>query len=493
MLALAPRTQRLASSEERAPHGGAPAPSLGGARLASGLAIAAPGGAALACGSLLALSEAGAAPAAGALVALSLWLALSVRRGLFTRAALGAALGAGYVLPFAGTLYETGRAVLGLEPLWAAAFLALLFAARALPWALLAALAVPLASRRARVLAGGAFAAAVAGLELLLAAVWGGLEIGGLATAYVSGGELPAPPWVLCGATALAAWTLGGLLRHEKTRRAGCVLLVAVAAGLTLSLRAVSNPAASPESESPNFRVLVISGDLPSGGPGALAAEHYLRLTEAALARAEEPVDLVVWPEGAVAGGLEEAPQLRARIGAVLRRGHAGGLLLGCDRRGPQGQRYNGALLLDAAGQVRGSYARRNLLAFGERTPSWGRAFTRRGTRDYDPGPRDQAPLRLGGVRLRVVLCAEGLDPDLSPRSDDADLIVVLANDGVLPGGERLKDLLARSTSLRSADAGAPLLRVANCGPSIFVSEGGALTELRREEGPRALLIGLRL
>lgn len=222
----------------------------------------------------------------------------------------------------------------------------------------------------------------------------------------------------------------------------------------------------------PVARVALVHAEIPNAerrSPAdALAAlDRYLALEPGP----EAALDLVVWPENAVALLLEENPALVARIGAGGRgRPH----LIGAPRTvvadGAAALRASAFLVADGA--IAGVYDKHRLLPLAETMPAFGGGGLRL-ARGFSAG-HGAAVLDAGGLRLGPLICYELIFPEL-PRAAvraGAELLVNVSNDSWFrPGaGPRQHFLFGR---LRAVELRRALVRAANRGPTAVVLPDG--------------------
>ena len=252
--------------------------------------------------------------------------------------------------------------------------------------------------------------------------------------------------FVLLGAAA-ALWAAGtGLARIDWVRPAGTPVKVAI----------VQGNIAQDRKWRPEMRDITL--------------ERY-----AALTRERFDADLVVWPETAMPGFFGT---FRAFAHELLTEAieHGSAVVTGVPMRdGPRGPYLNAVAML---GSEPGFYFKRRLVPFGEYLPF---AFVLRpvvdalGIRmaDFSPGPREQAPMRLGPHALGVSICYE-IAFASAVRLDlpEAALLVTLSNDAWFGDsiGPHQHLEIAR---VRAAEAGRWLVRATNTGLSAVVSPRG--------------------
>ena len=168
---------------------------------------------------------------------------------------------------------------------------------------------------------------------------------------------------------------------------------------------------------------------------------------------------------------------MRGVLAEAVERGSA--VLTGVPLRdGPGGPYLNGVVML---GSEPGVYRKRRLVPFGEYLP-FGPVLRpmvkAAGIRmaDFSPGPREQAPLRLGPYPLGVSVCYE-IAFGAAVRLDlpEAALLVTVSNDAWFGDsiGPHQHLEIAR---VRAAETGRWLVRATNTGLSAVVSPRGEVS-----------------
>jgi len=296
----------------------------------------------------------------------------------------------------------------------------------------------------------------------------------------------PASGWLpvlgVHGTGALVAFVAGGLalaltlaLTLAPVRREGRAfvpLAVAIALwGAGAGLAGVEWA----QGAGPPVKVAIVQGNVDQSrkwlpemrGP---TLERYSGLT-----RERFDADLVVWPETAIPGFLDTQTEFMRRLGEEAAE-HGSAIVAGVPvREAPGGPYLNAVAML---GSEPGLYLKRRLVPFGEYLPL---GFVLHpvvkalGIRmaDFSPGPREQAPMRLGSHVLGVSICYEiafgsAVRMDLPP----AALLVTVSNDAWFGDsiGPHQHLEIAR---VRAAEAGRWLVRATNTGLSAVISPRG--------------------
>jgi apolipoprotein N-acyltransferase len=234
---------------------------------------------------------------------------------------------------------------------------------------------------------------------------------------------------------------------------------------------------------------------LVQADPAGPAGVEALRALTAERLAAPSPPDLVCWPE--CSGGEFDARLTSfadpAQVAAMCKPGTDGGLA-----GGPPGAPllcggiiYEGyperpaalhqsALLVDAAGAIRGRYDKRHLMPFGEYVPLAGiwpdlrRRFPLVDT--FSPGTEATVLAADGGLRIGVMLCYEDMVPEAA-RSlvrGGANLLVSLVNGTSFTAPLTLRQH-RQLAQLRAVECRRSLLRCAATGETCVISPTGTI------------------
>jgi apolipoprotein N-acyltransferase len=194
----------------------------------------------------------------------------------------------------------------------------------------------------------------------------------------------------------------------------------------------------------------------------------------------EAPVDLVIWPESAVPFYFQDGGLLtNAVVGVPLRTGAH--LLLGSPAYEVVNRRehyLNSAFLLSPQGVVLGRSDKAHLVPFGEYVP-FGRflPFVDKlvvGIGDFSPGT--VSPLPMNGARIGVLVCFEGIFPELARDyvRKGSDLLVNITNDAWFGRSSAPYQHLAMSR-FRAVENRVWVARAANTGISAIVAPSGRI------------------
>lgn len=271
--------------------------------------------------------------------------------------------------------------------------------------------------------------------------------------------------------------------RAADGRRAALALaLIAAAAGLSCARFTEAQRAAA---DAPALRLGLVQASLDAEAkrrdPRAYA-ERYRALSNALAQDAQDtPIDLLLWPEtalaspvpGDVAAAADAQPSLAGLSAPLL----TGAVVY------ERGRLYNSALAFDARGARTGRVDKRKLLPFAEAIPL-GERFPRLydlipGTGRFTPGTRPavtSALTRAGATQLAVFICYEDMLPGLVRRaSPGAALLVSLSNDAWF-GDSRAAFTHFAVARLRAVELRRTLARATNTGVTAVIDPSGALS-----------------
>jgi len=273
-----------------------------------------------------------------------------------------------------------------------------------------------------------------------------------------------------------AAWSAACLSWMAARARSIRWSWMAAAPLLTI---AGSIPPVAPNPNSEDRVVLIVPGNEPverlaraSQAPGVL--RNYLAATLAGLDSepgAKDP-ELVIWPESAVPGRVEQGRQLADlfEISGTL----DVDFLLGSNAR-DQGRLFNSAYLVAAERFETRRYDKIRLVPFGEYVPAsfrpwFGKKLTE-GVQDYSAGTGDPL-LHWRGLRLGLAICFESTVPAHARQAAQAgaEVLIVLSNDQWLTDSASRQHL--RLTALRALEIGRDALVATNGGWSGVVRDG---------------------
>ncbi len=191
--------------------------------------------------------------------------------------------------------------------------------------------------------------------------------------------------------------------------------------------------------------------------------------------------DLIIWPESATPFYFQEAGPLHDEVVSVSR-ATGSSLLFGSPAFEQANRRYqylNSAFLLDPRGKILGRSDKVHLVPFGEYVPL-GRylPFINKlvsGIGDFSPGRVN--PLPMNGDQLGVLVCFEGIFPELARDyvRQGSDLLVNITNDAWFGKSSAPFQHLAM-IRFRAVENRVWVARAANTGISAFIAPTGEIT-----------------
>ncbi len=209
----------------------------------------------------------------------------------------------------------------------------------------------------------------------------------------------------------------------------------------------------------------------------------YERLTNEACAAGS---DLVVWPESALPFYFQGGGADSARVKSLAKRFKTC-MLVGSpavEQDGKKTRFLNSAFLLAPTGQVIGRSDKMHLVPFGEYVPYAGLLpFVNKmveGIGDFSPGA-GITPLETGKGKIGVLICFEGIFPELSRAYVQAGsgLLVNITNDAWFGRSSAPYQHLSM-TVFRAVENGVPLVRAANTGITAIIDSRGHIRRMTR-------------
>lgn len=203
-----------------------------------------------------------------------------------------------------------------------------------------------------------------------------------------------------------------------------------------------------------------------------------------------DPVDLVLWPENALPGWIDD-PFYAAWLGELAKK-YKTSFIVGSVSRGDG--RHVSAFLLNAAGGITASYDKRRLVPFGEFVPF--RDFLGRFVKpvaalgEFTEGRLEQRPFRFGGAGLGGSICYESIFPYLfeSSARGGADIFFNITNDGwYLDTAAPYQHFIVNI--FRAAETRRPLIRAANNGISGMIDPWGRIAAKTGLDEPGARVV----
>jgi len=199
--------------------------------------------------------------------------------------------------------------------------------------------------------------------------------------------------------------------------------------------------------------------------------ELYSRLTFA------QDADLIIWPEVAVPALAYQVQEFLDVVSAeALARGQQ--IYLGILTRGGDRQQYRNSLI--GLGRHSDEYHKRHLVPFGEYfpVPDFARRWMRSAglpNQDTQAGSDEQAPLRLGELRLAPTICYEdAYGAEQLGFLPASNILINVSNDAWF-GNTIAAHQHLQIARMRALETGRFMLRTTNTGITAIISPRGAI------------------
>ncbi len=265
------------------------------------------------------------------------------------------------------------------------------------------------------------------------------------------------------------------LMRDRRQNVLVVFLFMALVAGAgtlgTLRLMGITSPT--------DTTVRIVQGNIPQTEKWdpAFRARNITRYLD--LSAQAGGFDVLLWPESAFPGYLDEDPEMLDQIAEHLPEGSA--LLTGAQTREPGGTgiRYrNSILAVDQTGRIVTRYAKHHLVPFGEYVPLRGFLPLQRltaGLGDFTPGPGPQTVELPGLPPVGLSICYEAIFPGrVVDAASRPDWIFNATNDAWFGASLGPRQHLA-SARMRAVEGGLPMVRAANTGISAVIDGYGRI------------------
>lgn len=232
-------------------------------------------------------------------------------------------------------------------------------------------------------------------------------------------------------------------------------------------------------SSPPGLDLRIVQGNVPQQEKWAPENREATLTRYLDLSTLPGPVDILLWPETAFPGFLDEDVEARSRIAAALPDGSL--LLTGVPDRvsTEEGTRYfNTVQTFDQTGVILTGYAKHRLVPFGEYVPFKGWLPIERmteGLGDFTAGPGPRTLAFPGVPLVAVAICYEIIFPGhVVDGLFRPDWIFNATNDAWFGTSIGPEQHLA-SARMRAVEEGLPVVRAANTGISAIIDANGDL------------------
>lgn len=229
-------------------------------------------------------------------------------------------------------------------------------------------------------------------------------------------------------------------------------------------------------SESIRIALLQPSIELYKKWDIAYESEVKDRLKSLALLASKEKPDLIVWPENALPGWIDDK-EIFSWLSSLIKETetfHMVGSVSRIDAR------HVAVFLLSPQGEIKAEYYKRELVPFGEYVPmrnflgKYVKALGAMG--EFEEGVLEQPLMKVKEFNIGPSICYESIFDYLfdMQAKKGADIFVNITNDGWYFDTFMPKQHLSEA-QLRAAENGIPLARAANNGISAFIGPRGEI------------------
>lgn len=278
---------------------------------------------------------------------------------------------------------------------------------------------------------------------------------------------------VFIGALPGAAWVAKGRHRHSTIVAALLLPLATWTAGSIRLIQTKSTPT--------GVFLRVVQGNFPQTEKWERDARRRALERYASMSSEGPRVDIILWPESAFPGYLDEDFAARELISAALPKDAL--LMTGVPSRLTtidSTSYFNAVQVYNNLGQLLDSYTKHHLVPFGEYRPlpNWlpiDRIVDATGDFTPGPGPRTlvlpNIPLVAPAICYEIIFPGHVVDPGLRPS-----WIFNATNDAWFGMSIGPKQHLA-SAQMRSVEEGLPIVRAANTGVSAVIDANGRILQ----------------
>ncbi len=281
-------------------------------------------------------------------------------------------------------------------------------------------------------------------------------------------------PWAGVYGVSLACALIAGLLARawrapqNILRRYLPALLAVLAGGWVAGQTDWTEPTGAP------LAVALVQGNVPLDLKWQPAQREAILARYRALSARAPQARLVIWPEAAIPARLDEVDP--RYLLALREEGMARGaeFLVGVVE-GHGREYYNSVVVL---GERVAGYRKQHLVPFGEFLPlpgvfRWLLDSLRIPMSDFSAGPAGQPPLAAAGQKIGVSVCYEdAFGEELIRALPEATLLANVSEDAWF-GDSFAPHQRLQMARLRALEAGRPMLRAANTGPSAAIDHRG--------------------
>jgi len=225
-------------------------------------------------------------------------------------------------------------------------------------------------------------------------------------------------------------------------------------------------------------RVALIQGNVPLADKWRPDNRRAIMARYLALSETAPESDLIVWPEAAIPAYLDEIdPDYLESLRRIAQASKTD-FLIGVIERDRDRRRYYNSVI--SIGPHPGVYRKHHLVPFGEYPPlqplfGWLMQSLQIPMSDFSAGPADQPPLSAAGQKIGVSVCYEdAFGEEVIQTLPQATLLVNVSEDAWF-GDSLAPHQRVQMARMRAIEAGRPMLRAANTGPSVVIDDQGRI------------------
>ncbi len=205
----------------------------------------------------------------------------------------------------------------------------------------------------------------------------------------------------------------------------------------------------------------------------------YLRLS-----KQHGDVDLILWPEAAIPGYLDVVQQgFLQEVRAHAKETNTDYILGVLERVRDKGQTkfYNSAITVDSEGADEGVYRKQHLVPFGEFMPlkpvlGWLLNYLKIPMSDLSSGTDRNNILKAAGHLIGISICYEDAFGEEVIQAVPAATLLVNISEDAWFGDSFAPFQRLQIAQMRAMEAGRPMVRAANTGPSAVIDHNGRIT-----------------
>jgi len=246
--------------------------------------------------------------------------------------------------------------------------------------------------------------------------------------------------------------------------------------------------------------ISVIQGNIPQHQKWdeSFKEEILTKYEKLTIEAAETKPDLIIWPETALPGYMEEE-DLQKKVRNLAKKVKIP-LLIGAPSVSDYEEEkpFNSAFLISEDGEIIARHEKMHLVPFGEYIPfqknlAFLRRFINKRIGNFNAGKEYTIFKLKNNYRFGVLICFEDIFPNLVRNfvDRDADFVVNMTNDAwFMDSSEPYQH--AQASVFRAVENRIPVVRAANTGLSCFINSKGRITDRVEVNGKDTFVEGFK-